>query len=435
MKERLLVIIRVKEALKGIKADAINCLICDAEFKFKKNLYRHLKKPCKSVFTSVEPRLSETLNKPSSPTNILSDHVTPNPWDDNEDLSEPEPEPEPEKGTVYTPPELEYMLKLDYKNWKIGTPLPEEVTRLLFSQDPNKIQGIRRNLLSITENHVPSPVSKFPENHLQEFENLVNTKPPAENKFENYDALKESYNTTWIELRRLDGKGQKKSESTIKQYSDKLFNGPSSLYAYCADNNYNLADIIWPICRRSDLLCMWISLAKENPVLEGMRLNSLISFLKFVKHQGSMHYIPVDEPYLSARRELWKNEMELEIARVSNMVSESKTYIKNASTVNRTVKEGLNPTRYEDIMQIFRNYFLSDNYTNLTETVKTLKTQLESSKHPDRLITEVSIQLAVATVMFNGQRPEVSSFLSHDDLLSRKTHPTLQNHSVVIVNE
>ena len=327
------------------------------------------------------------------------------------------------------------MLKLDYKNWKIGTPLPEEVTRLLFSKDPNKIQGIRENLLSITENHVPSPVSKFPDNLLQEFENLVNTKPPAENKFENYDALKESYNTTWIELRRLDGKGQRKSESTVKQYSNKLFNGPNSLYAYCAENNYNLVDNMWPICRRSDLLCRWISLAKENPVLEGMRINSLISFLKFVKHHGSMHYIPVDEPYLSARRELWKNNMENEIARVSNIVSVCKTYIQNASAVNRTVKEGLNPTRYEDILQILKNYFGSDNYTNLTETVKTLKTQLESSNHPDRLITEVSIQLAIATVMFNGQRPEVSSFLSHDDLLSRKQHPTLQNHSVVIVNE
>lgn len=176
-------------------------------------------------------------------------------------------------------------------------------------------------------------------------------------------------------------------------------------------------------------------MAKENPVLEGMRINSLISFLKFVKHHGSMHYIPVDEPYLSARRELWKNNMENEIARVSNIVSVCKTYIQNASAVNRTVKEGLNPTRYEDILQILKNYFGSDNYTNLTETVKTLKTQLESSNHPDRLITEVSIQLAIATVMFNGQRPEVSSFLSHDDLLSRKQHPTLQNHSVVIVNE
>ena len=171
MKERLIVIDRVKEALKSTKADAVNCLICDTELMFKKN-YQHLKKPCKPVFTSVKPRLSETLNKPSSSTNILSDLEDPNSWDDNENLSEPEPEPEPEKGTVYTPPELEYMLKLDYKNWKIGTPLPEEVTRLLFSKDPNKIQGIRENLLSIIENPVPSPVSKFPSNLLQEFENL-----------------------------------------------------------------------------------------------------------------------------------------------------------------------------------------------------------------------------------------------------------------------
>jgi len=320
-------------------------------------------------------------------------------------------------------------------NWKVGTTLPEEVTRLLYSNEANKIQGIRNNLLSMTEKHVVSPVSVFPDILLNEFEKVVNSKPPADNKFENYDGLKESYTTTWTELRRLDCKGQRKSDSTIKQYSDKLFNRPQSLYKYCAENDYNLADILWPTCRRSDLLCKWVSLAQDNPFSEGMRINSLISFLKFVKHVGSMYYIPVDEPYLSARRELWKNYMENEIARVSNMVSQCKAYIQNASTVNRTVKEGLNPTRYQDVLEVVRNYFDSKNYHNLTETIKELKTRLESSKHPDRLITEVSIQLAMATVMFNGQRPEVATFLSHDDLLSRTEHPTLNNHSVVIVNE
>ena len=142
-----------------------------------------------------------------------------------------------------------------------------------------------------------------------------------------------------------------------------------------------------------------------------------------------MYFIPVEESYLIARREIWKNDMEQEIARVSNMVSQCKSYILNASAVNWTVKEGLNPTRYENVLEVIRNYFDTENYQN--SSLKPLK----NLKRPDRLITEISIQLAIATVSFNGQRPEVATFLSHDDLLSRREHPTLKNHSIEIVNE
>jgi len=105
MKKRLLVVERLKEALRSIKAEAVRCLICDTEFRFKKNLYRHLKKPCQPVYTTVKPRLCETPNMTSPNRNILSDLEDPNPWDDEEEALEPEHlEPEPEKGTLYTPP-------------------------------------------------------------------------------------------------------------------------------------------------------------------------------------------------------------------------------------------------------------------------------------------------------------------------------------------
>ena len=116
------------------------------------------------------------------------------------------------------------------------------------------------------------------------------------------------------------------------------------------------------------------------------------------------------------------------------MVATCKKYILNASNINRTVKEGLNPSRYEDIIQIVGNYFASDSYNNLTQTVKTLHTDLQESQTPHSLLRDVSIQLAVATVMFNVQRPEVATFISHD-LLSKQDHPTLSNHSVILVNE
>ena len=92
------------------------------------------------------------------------------------------------------------------------------------------------------------------------------------------------------------------------------------------------------------------------------------------------------------------------------MVATCKKYILNASNINRTVKEGLNPSRYEDIIQIIGNYFASDSYNNLTQTVKTLHTDLQESQTPHSLLRDVSIQLAVATVMFNGQRPEVATY-------------------------
>ena len=98
--------------------------------------------------------------------------------------------------------------------------------------------------------------------------------------------------------------------------------------------------------------------------------------------------------------------MEQETARVSYMVSQCKSYILNSTAINQTVKEGLNPTRYEDELEVIPNYFVTENYQNLTQTIKELGTCLEKSKHPDRLITKVSIQLANATVMFNGQRRE-----------------------------
>ena len=120
---------------------------------------------------------------------------------------------------------------------------------------------------------------------------------------------------------------------------------------------------------------------------------------------------------------------------ISNLVATCKKYILNASEINRTVKEGLIPTRYEEIIQIVENYFGSENYNNLTLTVKSLNTQLKESQTPHSLLRDVSIQLAIATVMFNGQRPEVATFITHDDLLSKQDHPTLQNHSVILVNE
>ena len=136
-----------------------------------------------------------------------------------------------------------------------------------------------------------------------------------------------------------------------------------------------------------------------------------------------------------ARREIWKNDMDKEINLISNMVATCKKYILNSSEINRTVKEGLNPSRYADIVQIVGNYFASDNYNTLTQTVKTLHTDLQESQTPHSLLRDVSIQLAVAMVMFNGQRPEVANFISHDDLLSKQNHPTLSNHSVILVNE
>ncbi len=127
--------------------------------------------------------------------------------------------------------------------------------------------------------------------------------------------------------------------------------------------------------------------------------------------------------------------MDGEINRISNMVATCKKYILNASEINRTVKEGLNPTRYEDMVKTVENYFGSENYNNLTLTVRTLNTELKESQTPHSLLRDVSIQLAIATVMFNGQCPEVATFISHDDLLSKQDHPTLPNHSVILVSE
>ena len=58
--------------------------------------------------------------------------------------------------------------------------------------------------------------------------------------------------------------------------------------------------------------------------------------------------------------------MDGEINRISNMVATCKKYILNASEINRTVKEGLNPTRYEDMVKTVENYLGSENYNNLT---------------------------------------------------------------------
>ena len=107
------------------------------------------------------------------------------------------------------------MIELEYINWKVGTTLPEEVVRLLYSKDASKIQGIRDNFLSLTEKHVISPFSVFLDILIKEFEKVVNTAPPAENQFEKYDKLKDSYTDTWKELRRLDCKGQRKSDSIL----------------------------------------------------------------------------------------------------------------------------------------------------------------------------------------------------------------------------
>ena len=127
--------------------------------------------------------------------------------------------------------------------------------------------------------------------------------------------------------------------------------------------------------------------------------------------------------------------MDGEVNRISNMVATCKKYILNASEINRTVKEGLNPTRYEDMVKTVENYFGSENYNNLTLTVRTLNTELKESQTPHSLLRDVSIQLAIATVMFNGQCPEVATFISHDDLLSKQDHPTLPNLSVILVSE
>lgn len=102
MKEHVLVIERVKEALKSIKAEVVSCLICDTQFVHKKNLYHHLKKPCKPVFTSVKQMTGETPDRTSLIRTYLSDLEDlgePNPWVDEEEALKPEPE----KGTCYTP--------------------------------------------------------------------------------------------------------------------------------------------------------------------------------------------------------------------------------------------------------------------------------------------------------------------------------------------
>ena len=215
-------------------------------------------------------------------------------------------EPEPQKRTSKTPHELQYMIEMGYTNWEIGISLPEEVGRLVFSSDPFVIQGIRDNLLSYTEKHAIPPQVNQRENISLFVEELeVDTAPPAlDIPFHHLTELKNDYIETWCQLSRLDAKRKHKSDSTIKQYANNLFTGEHSLYQYCAETGYDLDDIRWPTCRRSNLINTWIADAEENPVTKGMRINSTIIFLKYVKHAGVIFIIPVEDAYLMARREI-----------------------------------------------------------------------------------------------------------------------------------
>lgn len=116
-----------------------------------------------------------------------------------------------------------------------------------------------------------------------------------------------------------------------------------------------------------------------------MRLNAVISFLKYAKEVGSNFFIPVEDAYLVSKREIWKNDVDKEINRFSNMVSQCKLYISNSSTINRTVKQGINPTRYEEIEDAVKHYFSSKNYEDLSETVKSLENLLQSSSNPETI--------------------------------------------------
>ena len=64
MKEQRSVIIKkVQVSLKGV-TKGVNCHICNKFLVHKRNLYRHLKDPCKIHFTAVKVAGQRNVEKP-----------------------------------------------------------------------------------------------------------------------------------------------------------------------------------------------------------------------------------------------------------------------------------------------------------------------------------------------------------------------------------
>ena len=99
---------------------------------------------------------------------------------------------------------------------------------------------------------------------------------------------------------------------------------------------------------------------------------ALIAFLKYAKVKTKKTFIPAEDALNIARRQIWINDVEIEIDQVSNKVATTKEYIANVGHINRMIKIGLNPERFNEIEIAALEYFSEERYATLQKTVKTL---------------------------------------------------------------
>ena len=183
-----------------------------------------------------------------------------------------EPEKNPSHGNLEVPSFIKEVLPL----WKLGDFLPEQIRNKMFTSDPSTLYILKRDLMQIlTPVKLRKDIKEMEEGDVQYLESMLGrgdneeadieseikipdfTDYVSPNKPRGQRELLNDYLYIWTTHKRLRGKGQLKSNSTITQYAGLLFVVSNSLYKHLSRSNIEMENLLFPMGKTSTAVTAW----------------------------------------------------------------------------------------------------------------------------------------------------------------------------------